>query len=97
MIAVIYKWKVKEGMNETFINAWETMNKEFQEKHGALDASLHQESERDYVSYVRWPDMETYEKDIPIDHINAIHILRDCVEIRVSRECMEVVSDLSIK
>jgi len=60
MFCVIYKFEVKEGMNQAFISAWEGLTSIIYHHEGSLGSRLHKESESTYIAYAQWPSREIW-------------------------------------
>lgn len=61
MFAVIYKWKVKQGSEGKFQEAWEIRTREIAEQVGGLGSRLHMADDGTWIAYAQWPDRETWE------------------------------------
>lgn len=60
--AVIYRWKIKEGREESFRQAWEMITLDIKEMRGGLGSRLHQADDGTWYAYAQWPSRETWAK-----------------------------------
>ena len=58
--AVIYRWRVHPGMEESFTAAWETLTRGIREGRGGLGSRLHRAEDGTWVAYAQWPDRATW-------------------------------------
>ena len=97
MFSVIYKFKVKSGLEESFINSWSALTKLIYQFEGSYGSRLHKESEGHYIAYAMWPDKDTWKnmgaKLPPEAKAFSVQMKEACDHIETSYE-LEVVSDL---
>lgn len=60
--AVIYRWKIKEGLEESFRQAWEMITLDIKEMRGGLGSRLHQADDGTWYAYAQWPSREAWAK-----------------------------------
>lgn len=97
MFTVIYKFNVKNGMNQEFIEGWKGLTELIFEYEGSLGSRLHSVHNDLYVAYAQWPNKSTWENSgskLP----KAADLFRDkmknsCEQIETEYE-MDVVCDL---
>lgn len=58
--AVIYRWKLKEGLEQQFIENWSKATQLLMKERGALGSRLHQAEDGTWVSYAQWPNKEAW-------------------------------------
>jgi heme-degrading monooxygenase HmoA len=80
MFVVMYKFKIKSGMESKFEKAWESMAFEFRDAHGGLGSCLHKDDSGNFVAYARWPNRQLWEKDKEIVNIAAMSAMNECIE-----------------
>lgn len=57
MVCYIYRWRVKPGHEDAFVEAWTTMTVALREL-GSLGARLHRAADGHWYSYAQWPSAE---------------------------------------
>lgn len=60
--AVIYRWKLREGLEDRFRQAWETVTLSLRDQRGARGSRLHRAGDGTWVAYAQWPDRQTWER-----------------------------------
>lgn len=96
MFVVIYRWRLQEGQEPAFEQAWAELTALFKQLRGALGSRLHRAEDGMYVAYAQWPDRATYflsaERGVPDPAIAAR--MNAAVTERLEPEFMETVHDL---
>jgi len=59
--AVIYHWRIRNGLEEQFQQAWATTTELFRAERGALGSRLHQVDDGTWVAYAQWPTRQAWE------------------------------------
>lgn len=59
MFAVVYRWRLKPGMEEHFEQGWARVTKAVHQKCGSYGSRLHIAEDGMRVAYARWPDAQT--------------------------------------
>lgn len=54
--AVIYRWRLKAGMEAQFVEAWSEITRLLREQRGSLGSRLHQGPDGIWVGYAQWPN-----------------------------------------
>ncbi len=62
MYCIVYRFEVKDGQNEKFLNAWGKLTELILEHEGSLGSRVHQVSENEYYAYAQWPTKEQWER-----------------------------------
>ncbi len=60
--AVIYRWRIRTGLEEQFQQAWATITKLFMAERGALGSRLHQVDDGTWIAYAQWPTRQAWER-----------------------------------
>nr|MEE4268397.1 antibiotic biosynthesis monooxygenase [Candidatus Krumholzibacteria bacterium] len=60
--AVIYRWRLRKGLEEQFQQAWATITELFMAERGALGSRLHCADDGTWVAYAQWPNRQAWEK-----------------------------------
>lgn len=58
--AVIYRWRLKEGMQEPFQEAWSRITELLREQRGGLGSRLHRSDDGIWYAYAQWADEESW-------------------------------------
>ncbi len=69
--AVIYRWRIRGGLEEQFQQAWETVTKALLTKSGALGSRLHQAEDGSWVAYAQWPTKDVWERSRELGSLNS--------------------------
>ncbi len=54
----IYRWKIKNGKSDDFINSWKNITDYYLEHHNSLGSRLHYIGQNEYIAYANWPNKE---------------------------------------
>ena len=54
MFAVVYRFDVKDGHDEAFVEAWAAVTEGLKEVAGTHGSCLHRTQEGPYIAYARW-------------------------------------------
>lgn len=68
MFCVIYRWRIKPGLEKQFIENWAAVTRFYIEHRGGLGSRLHRGEDGLYYAYAQWNSPEAREKafeDIP--------------------------------
>lgn len=57
--AVIYRWRLKAGMETQFIEAWSHITQWYVAHKGALGSRLHKGPDNIWYAYAQWPSAAT--------------------------------------
>jgi heme-degrading monooxygenase HmoA len=60
--AVLYRWRLHPGSEQTFIEAWSRVSDLLLHKHGSLGSRLHKGPDRVWYSYAQWPSAAAREQ-----------------------------------
>ena len=60
--AVIYRWRLRSGMEQQFQAAWATVTKTFMAERRALGSRLHRDDDGYWVAYAQWPSRRAWEQ-----------------------------------
>lgn len=104
MFAVIYRAYLKPGRESEYREAWNIVASHFVEHRGALGSCLHRADSGLWVAYSRWPSKEMrdaswpqgdpHSVQLPDEILQAVIVLKDCMETQLPEITMEVVDDL---
>jgi heme-degrading monooxygenase HmoA len=55
---VIYRWRVRSGLEDQFAQGWERISRAYKRERGALGARLHRGEDGIWYSYAVWPNQQ---------------------------------------
>jgi hypothetical protein len=95
--AVVYSFKIIDGMENVFVNAWTELTNLIYKYEGSYGSRLHKVDENFFIGYAQWPDRETWQlsgEKLPDTASGFRKLMRECCsEIKTEYE-MNVVQDL---
>jgi quinol monooxygenase YgiN len=59
--AVLYRWRLRAGMEQQFLQQWSSSTERIMKEEGGLGSRLHQAEDGTWVGYAQWPDRATWE------------------------------------
>ncbi len=94
-LAVIYRWRVKPGMEDHFVQAWSEGTRAIHERCASFGARLHRTEGDLWVSYARWPDEASRQACFRDNDFRALGFLdmREAVAETLPEIVLEVVDD----
>lgn len=69
--AVIYRWKLRSGMEHKFQDAWRIITKLISEERGGLGSRLHKTSDCEWVAYAQWPSKDAWQQSRALGSVDA--------------------------
>ena len=93
MLAVIYRWRVKEGHEDQFAAAWERVTRAIRAKCGSHGSRLHRCDDGLWLAYALWPDAATWAACQGADDEGVRQMQAAAEELVETIEC-EVLTDL---
>ena len=99
MYIVLYRWKIKTGMEEKFRSAWRTRTQQIIVEEGGLGSRLHQATDGSWIAYAQWPDRERWSKfwNAPKAQGETGQAMRSCIESSDEPTGMSVIDDLLVQ
>jgi len=61
MLIVLYRWRIKPGLEMLFREGWREMTETIYSKRGSLGSRLHHSRDGTWVAYAQWPDQQTFD------------------------------------
>jgi hypothetical protein len=58
MFTVLYKWRIRPGLERQFIDSWSEITVYYRENAGSLGSRLHRGSDGYWYGYAQWPSDE---------------------------------------
>jgi hypothetical protein len=62
MFIVLYRWRIREGMERQFIDAWSEVTAYIRENYDSLGSRLHRDAGGIYYGYAQWKSAEHRQK-----------------------------------
>jgi heme-degrading monooxygenase HmoA len=93
MLAVIYRWRLKTGMEQQFVDGWTRVTKAIRHSCGSYGSRLHRVSDGTWLAYARWPDDATRRACQHSDE-EGRQLMRGAVEEAFEEVVMSVAVDL---
>ena len=93
MFVAVYRWRLKPGMEDQFVDGWQRVTRAIRRSCGGYGSRLHQCSDGTWLAYARWPDAATRdacEHEEPEGH----RLMRDAVAEDFDEVLCTIVRDL---
>jgi len=104
MIAVLYKFKLKNGKEKEYLQNWRKLASYFVKSRGAVGSCLHKAENGLWIAYSRWPDQKTRKASwtndkktlaaMPADIQQVIQSMKSCIKRKYPEICMKIKEDL---
>lgn len=93
--AVIYRWRLKVGMEDQFIESWSQATKLLMNERGALGSRLHQAEDGTWISYAQWPSKEAWEhhRSLPSIDTEISKLMKEAEEEAFTPIIMTPIAD----
>lgn len=93
MFSVIYRWKIKPGMEERFAQGWTRVTAAVHENCGSYGSRLHVADDGMRVAYARWPDEQTRQR---CDHgeVEGLQMMNESIDEALEEIRMTIEIDL---
>ena len=96
--AVLYRWRLHEGAEESFVKAWSRVSELLLSEGGSLGSRLHRGPEGWWYSYAQWPSAAARDKAFaraPVDP-EASRQMRAAIVESAPEVILESVSDFMV-
>lgn len=95
LFAVIYRWRLHPGQEESFIRGWERVTLAIRAACGSFGSRLHRGHDGTWVAYALWPDPETRDR---CEHgeVDGRRLMAAAVAEEFPESTMTVTSDLLV-
>lgn len=93
MFAVIYRWRLRPGHEEQFVDGWARVTRAIHASCGSYGSRLHRAGDDTWVAYARWPDAATRERCEHGDPEGG-RMMREAVAESFPETVLDVVEDL---
>lgn len=95
---VIYRFRVREGFEQQFIDSWSRITVGLRDGRGALGSRLHRGPDDIWYAYAQWPSAEARREAFsggPVD-AEASARMRDAIEEELPEIVLDPVADLLV-
>ena len=97
MFNVMYRWRVKEGCEENFRDAWRRATEAIYQKYKSLGSRLHKSDDGLWIAYAQWRSREDWQamqnRSVAADE-DAFAMMRDSIEGTTEVTCLTMTDDL---
>lgn len=69
--AVLYCWRLVEGREQEFADAWARVTEAIRHERGGLGSCLHRAQDGTWVAYARWPDRAAWQRSREAGPVDA--------------------------
>ena len=96
--AVLYRWRIHPGSEESFVKAWSVNSALYLAKHGSLGSRLHRGDDGLWYSYAQWPSAHAREQAFVHGSVDeeASRQMREAVAESLPEVVLESVSDFMV-
>ena len=96
--AVLYRWRLHEGAEESFVSAWSRISELLLSKSGSLGSRLHRGPEGLWYSYAQWPSAEARDQAFARESVDpeAGRQMRAAIAESLPEIVLESVSDFMV-
>ena len=96
--AVVYQWRLKQGMEAQFHEAWAKLTELLREQRGARGSRLHRTDQGTLVAYAQWPSQAAWEQSCALHKLDEdlSKQMLDAVEETWSPMLLTTVKDLLV-
>ncbi|HEV2801191.1 MAG TPA: antibiotic biosynthesis monooxygenase [Pyrinomonadaceae bacterium] len=96
MFVAVYRWKLREGLEENFRAGWLRLTLEIYRERGSLGSRLHRAEDGTWVAYAQWPDRQTWQagRSVPTIDAEAVVLMKESIETSYPEMLLEVAEDL---
>ena len=95
---VLYRWRLHEGAETAFINAWSRISELLLSQRGSLGSRLHRGPDGWWYSYAQWPSAQAREQAFagePLDP-QANQQMREAIAESLPELVLESVADFMV-
>lgn len=100
MFIAVYRWRVKKGLEDSFVRAWHRGTVSITRIYGSYGSRMHRNEDGDFIGYAQWPDRAAWEvaekAHFRHDDAEAARDFRDAIEESGTVLRMEVLDDLLV-
>jgi len=94
MLIVLYRWRIRNGMEQQFINAWSEVTAFIRENYDSLGSRLHRDKDGIYYGYAQWKSAEQRQQAFAaMPDFEAREKFRESIEESYPEIILENLSD----
>jgi hypothetical protein len=95
---VLYRWRLRAGLEDQFIQAWSSVSRQLREQRGSLGSRLHRGQDGLWYSYAQWPSAAVRAKSASLPPIDPASrkLMQQAVEEELPEVVLESVSDFLV-
>lgn len=93
MFVALYRWRLIQGREAHFTDAWSAVTKYYRDNYGAVGSRLHRGDDGVYYAYAVWPTPEDREKAFAADR-SAIADHRKAMASAIAESFPETILDI---
>jgi lactoylglutathione lyase len=92
---VLYRWKLRSGLEAQHVAAWKRATQLIMEQHGGLGSRLHQAEDGTWYAYAQWPSKDAWQahRTAPAIDPDIRRVLASAEEIEYPPICLTPVAD----
>lgn len=96
--AVLYRWRLHEGAEESFVKAWSTISDLLRSERGSLGSRLHRGSDGWWYSYAQWPSALAREEAFAVGSVDpeASRQMTEAIAESLPEVVLESVADFMV-
>lgn len=93
---VIYRFRLRPGMEESFKEGWGRLTESIREKRGGLGSRLHHSDDGWWLAYAHWPDRQSWENSQAAGSpdLEASELMAEAIEESKAPILLEPMIDL---
>jgi hypothetical protein len=97
MFIALYRWRIKKGMEQQFINAWSEVTAYFRENCNSLGSRLHRDNEGLFYGYAQWKTSQARDRAFDVlPDLSGRQQMREAIEESLPEIVLETLSDYLI-
>jgi hypothetical protein len=97
MFIALYRWRIKSGMEQQFIDAWSEVTAYIQENFDSLGSRLHKSDDGLFYGYAQWKSAEQRaDAFAAMPELEARRRMRETIEESLPEIVLENLSDYLI-
>ena len=96
--AVLYRWRLHPGTEETFVRAWSEVSRLLLQDRGSLGSRLHRGDDGIWYSYAQWPSEAARDEAIALESVDpeAGRKMRAAIAESLPEIILESVADFMV-
>lgn len=95
MFVVLYRWRLHEGMEDAFVDAWSRVSERLRSERGSLGSRLHRGPDGIWYSYAQWPSAQARDEAFALASVDpqASEQMARAIAERLPEIVLEPVAD----